>query len=763
MAQRRMKLDCELTEDMHTGSGLGRRGVVDALHAKDAAGRPVVWSTTLAGLLRNEADALHALGHRLATPERIRHLFGREGEGGRGHLVARSLHFDGPAPRFSAVAQTAREVGSRRPLDDTLRVTERSHAGLTASAELRCDGSGDDWRLLQLCLRRLHSVGGGKTRGQGRVRITQGPVEDLAPPGPAEIGPGTQVRGAGRLRLVVENLEPLCFPRTAVPGNLLLGEGHLPGPAVLGALLWALRGDGSPEAAAEVEALAGGGALEVTAGYPLPPELLADGAAPLAALQVSPVPASAERCSEGREGPSAERLPWWARGSPRPARWLEDPELEHDRLLEPPRETGPFELDDGSRQGFDRIREESYLASANGVDWYEAAPRFTTLMRNRTPVNRLARTADSRREVVRAADVESDTGDLFSETALREGQLFLVDVRLADAAAAGRFLRVAGGLLARDPDRRRWLRLGRGGRPAIVRRWEWLPEAPAAGGDGRLAEWDGRPAFSVTLTSDAILRGDDLLFRDELSAADLAREAGAPCAGCAVEPSRSAVSACEVRGFSTAAGTRRQTALALLRGSAVLVTADSEAELRPLFEGLRRLERSGRGIGERTQEGFGRLAVNSTVHRAPEPAPAGGPESTPAAPGGPADWREGVLKRVLAEAVPALAGILPAPGEEDRGAFPSRNQWQELRHRVEPAPSDAELEAVLEGLVAHSARHAGRSWGRELQVAGKRRPLVEWLQASALELGELHERKTYLEHVCRWVVQRLANERGARS
>ncbi len=103
---------CELLEDMHCGSGLGFLGVVDDRHARDAKGQPVVWDSTLAGLLRDQADALQALGHPVATPERIRRLFGAEGPNARGVLVTRSLHFhpkgdDADRPAFLEVTSTA--------------------------------------------------------------------------------------------------------------------------------------------------------------------------------------------------------------------------------------------------------------------------------------------------------------------------------------------------------------------------------------------------------------------------------------------------------------------------------------------------------------------------------------------------------------------------------------------------------------------------------------------------------------------------------
>ena len=43
----------ELLEDMHSGSGVGRLGLIDATQARDGNGKqPIVWASTLRGLLR---------------------------------------------------------------------------------------------------------------------------------------------------------------------------------------------------------------------------------------------------------------------------------------------------------------------------------------------------------------------------------------------------------------------------------------------------------------------------------------------------------------------------------------------------------------------------------------------------------------------------------------------------------------------------------------------------------------------------------------
>lgn len=153
-----------------------------------------MWYSMLAGLLRDAAEELRDLEDPLAQVQRIQQLFGAEGADARSAVVCRSLHFDGdrsasPAgrtadgdPLFVNVTSTSREVHSRRPIEETLRTIEYAKAGLTAPGELRFRGDDQDGQLRERCLRRLVALGGGRTRGAGRIRLSPPCVEPLPEP-----------------------------------------------------------------------------------------------------------------------------------------------------------------------------------------------------------------------------------------------------------------------------------------------------------------------------------------------------------------------------------------------------------------------------------------------------------------------------------------------------------------------------------------------------------------------------------------------------
>ena len=68
--------------------------------------------------------------------------------------------------------------------------------------------------------------------------------------------------------------------------------------------------------------------------------------------------------------------------------------------------------------------------------------------------------------------VGSQDDALFSQQVLLNGQRFLVDLRLETAQDAERFLKTSSPLWQPAGQDRSWLRLGRGGRPVLVKDWK---------------------------------------------------------------------------------------------------------------------------------------------------------------------------------------------------------------------------------------------------------------------------------------------------
>src|SRR5438874_1707183 len=120
----------ELLEDMHTGTGVGRLGIVDDTQSRNQQGDPVVWASTLRGLLREAGDDYLLMRKAVEADvtnqrELLDKLLGKDGNA-PGRAIVRSLTLDskkdqGEYPKFTVWNSTAREVHSRRPDDGTLR------------------------------------------------------------------------------------------------------------------------------------------------------------------------------------------------------------------------------------------------------------------------------------------------------------------------------------------------------------------------------------------------------------------------------------------------------------------------------------------------------------------------------------------------------------------------------------------------------------------------------------------------------------------
>lgn len=822
--RRRLRFDVSLLEDLHSGSGLGWLGQIDDTHARDAVGRPVVWSSTVAGVLRDMADELRELGHSLATGDagklRIQRLFGSEGEDARSSLVARSWHFGAVDPdieAFHVVTSTAREVNSRRPLDQTLRSIEMAASGQKASAvELRFHGDNEDEKLLSLCVKRLSNVGGGKTRGAGLVQISVPTITPLP-----KITPITRPTGYRRLRVLIRLLEPVCIPATAFPGNVIPCETFLPGPALRGAWLSGLANLGVAES--QVDAFATT-TVQFTNGYFVnDASLTTQGqATPLQELIAQPLPLTAQSAKATEQRYLEENQtwsmssPWWASMEDAHSAWLNNLNRERDQF-HPALGAGA----ETSGTKFKRIKTEDVLASADGgKTLYRVRPAQRVLLRNRSPVARLERTWDSRRPAAQSSELTTEQGrkgDLFATTVFSENQHFLAEIQFTTDAEADEFCKSASPFLAGQGQNAEataeWLRLGRGGRPVVVERWEWVTNLEPK------SLQDDAPDFVVTLTSDLIARGDDLTFCSRLDALLLARLARVTgnCNGLVLHDG--ATETRVVRGFNTAAGTFRSPALAIKRGSAWRVTGSDSTALKTLFEELAKIESKGQGLGERVEEGFGRFSLNDSSHgfvwqkrswtaatsttaavskpaavaSPPKPTVAGTPQrpspssgkkeiktlsSSPprraaevhqqptvghAAP--PASSRSPVAQ-ARADRETAIQNVLKLIGDmeladklnrhEFRQQFPARGQWQNLRHDAETPNRDGQKETASELLNRRDNQNQG---GTPWKVAVKGGPLIDQLKKVLKDLPKTAQRRTFLIYFSQWVVVRLDQQR----
>jgi hypothetical protein len=744
MSERRIVFRCILREDMHSGSGLGWLGLTDDRQARDARGRPVVWASTLIGLLRDIADELTALGHPLATAARVRRLFGTEGAEARSSVAAVGLHFgrepvEADMPIFLDITSTAREVHSRRPLDDTLRTIELAAAGLTATGQVRFRGDEDDQKLVELCLRRLASIGGGKTRGVGQIQLHD--IRMMQALLPQTVEPYSQ--GPCRLRLLLQNLEPLCLAATGFPGNIITCESYLPGQALRGAFLTGLTESGASEA--DMRELARPDLVQFGNGYYVP-EKRED----LRLLSSIPLPLTAEEAKPTERKADMAAGPWWCQPLPAGSGWLADPERERDLLsmAEPSQEGDPLEADSAK---FKRIKAEDYLVRYGSGPLRRVRPALDTIMRNRTPVARAGRLEDSRRPHANADDLRQERGDLFSQSVLVEDQFFLADIRFETARAAQLFADKAALFLGGPVEERSWLRLGRGGRPVRVEAWQWLDDETSHSLE------QGADAFTLTLASDLIARRDDLAFWMTLDGETLKSLTGldVDTGLLTVNQERSVSEIRVVHGFNTAAGTRRNPAVAIKRGSAFLIRSSHSshpAALQAVFRVLAEREAKGQGLGERQEEGFGRFVLNHQAHRQPATGQVQAQGSSHQPTADESERRRAERENAIARVLDAVEQLRMAEVCQGK-AFPSRSQWQRLRHDVEVIKKQEELDNLIGTLSSHAGTLSGKMWSC-LCPPRNGKPLIEELDRHR-KIGSLAAQRTFLMYFARWVVAQL--------
>ena len=177
-ACRRLSVHVTVLEDLHSGTGTGATAEIDALQARDAHGAPVIWSSHFRGVLRQIAEDLVQDGTGAIEPDSIQALFGAPGSGARARAVFTSLrHVPGTGiadgTPFITWHTTARASATNRcPAEDTLRAVEFVRAG--AEFVGLVDLPASLVRDLRVILGRCISLGSGRTRGQGTIKVVVG-------------------------------------------------------------------------------------------------------------------------------------------------------------------------------------------------------------------------------------------------------------------------------------------------------------------------------------------------------------------------------------------------------------------------------------------------------------------------------------------------------------------------------------------------------------------------------------------------------------
>jgi hypothetical protein len=282
----RYSLAAELLSDAHFGSGSGGGGI-DSLIARDRLDRPVIWASHVEGVLRDAA-------RRLRGDQEAQAFFGRAGgdyaRGDRQRAVFTSLYAK-KSLKCHIWSSTAREAfHNRAPKVDTLRVVEYVPKGTMLVGEVELPAR--DVPTLQRLVQEVDALGGGRSTGAGRVKLSLSAVTAT-----------TRNTGVAmeRLVLLLKNRDPLSITATATLDNLIPSLAFVPGRALLGSIASWLIAEGDRHTAS----LLTSGKVLVSDALPLP-------AAPatLNGLEVLPSPLSLQS-----EKPAASEVPWWAQST----------------------------------------------------------------------------------------------------------------------------------------------------------------------------------------------------------------------------------------------------------------------------------------------------------------------------------------------------------------------------------------------------------------------------------------------------------------
>lgn len=343
------------------------------------------------------------------------------------------------------------------------------------------------------------------------------------------------------LRLMLKNLEPLCLPATGSPGNLIHSQSFIRGRTLKGALAgWLYENDlADAEMFAVLERTIVNDALPLPASYKNVARVLP---IPLSVMNVKPVAGNTQ-------------LPWWAM-----------PTAQHQHADELGKSLQQY-LDSGEKRK--RPKPHEYICQAKeGDTWLRFSPELSVRMRN---------------------DVSNR--ELFTQEEIAENTYFQLELTFASKEDRRLLTKQLSQLLSGMD----WLGLGRGRIPVQVTSYECSDEQSCCTYE------KGEDAWTLTLLSDAVVRGPYLGFVEDLSIeclcdlANIEKQDGWHIVDRYVATE-------SVHGFNGISGLQRPPVLALRRGSCWQVKGEGVGKLALALSELKML-------GEYTNEGFGKFAI----------------------------------------------------------------------------------------------------------------------------------------------------------
>lgn len=724
--------DVELLEDMHSGSGLGLLGIIDDMHSRDANGFPVVWGTTLKGVMREKAEELFELLPEKYPESKIVSIFGTESSMTRSGLICKSLHFDdffnkkNSGECYQINFSTSREVHSRSALDKTLRCMEMATAGLKSKGHLQLYGTIEDCEIVKSVLKRVTNIGGRRTRGWGQVRISNISIKSLKPQA-QKTDKSNKNNQCQCYRIFLKTVNPVCCADSGYSGNQINTQKFISGARIRGALL-ASMSEAFPDKKDFLSIIVNESLVKFSNAYPLPQNFsVEDMKSP---LKIFPMPLSACEKKENEEtvvDSKLKDLPWWADLTSLPY-WMPKKNGNQSDLM----------MNDDSQESaflnLKRVKSEDFLIfdlSDKNIAPLRYSPQTVTLLKNRVPVSRNNRKRDLRRLHLKDAQTD-EKGDLFSIECLSENQFFMAEIFLNEENQE--FLAMLKGSINNG-----WIRIGRGGQPLeiceVIQRQEK---------ESHFLEQSNQDHFFITLESDTILRDSMLNFKNSLEISDIVTFCSMPELTNEIEEIENCLSeTIMIRGFNSKTKSFEPAKIAIKRGSVFRVRCKNETSATRLAQTLAQKAFLGIGFGEQQETGFGRFFVNFPCHfdnkwserlwieRFNQNLSVD-------------NWKEKIASKAISE-VKKNAKTLNKI---------SKSHWNFFRSRAKFFSAPEDTEAFLCELERQAAKKAGKDWQTKIEgqvVTDYIRTILEKYSS------EFEQQKFFIEIFIRRL---LANSKG---
>lgn len=643
-------LTIELLEDLHLGTGLGR-GDIDSTQQRDKKGKPVIPATHIKGLLKQTALDLHQLAPDYLTKETIHLLFGYKAHQ-QGQLKLTSAYLEQNSCETLTWGST--KIGDKGIAEEgSLRQVEYIPAGEKFTLEINLPKQHQDLlETLELIIGRCTHLGASRNRGQGLVHWT---IKSQPPARKHRLKQPNHF--PARLRLLIKNLEPLCFASTAHPGNLITTESFIPSKALCGSMVAQCLKSGHKELAQSLlePTLSWGNGYALPSGFEIKNNL--------AKLQILPIPLSMGSLKTPKGLQGSKNHPWWAfkadfinlgeRGG-----------VDQLTLKENKKDTN------NEREKLKRPAANELVFSAGGRLWQRYKPQIMERLRNQVP-----------------SEQNNFQQSLFSNEEIAEDTYFLADLVVTNKEQANALTK------ALDIIGTQWLQLGRGGRPAIIDQATWLKDhssvKPKKPGN----------SFNLLLESELVVRDRYGNFYDRLDEEALLKLAGiTENLDIEIADRKNFSEGKMLFGFNASTGLPSQAVQAIKAGSAIKIIGKDAPKLFDAFK-------QKICLGEYTHLGCGRFRLNNV----PEPTkPNLNPKISPAP--SKQSQREQQREQLCSEAKELATQITYFNRPKKKEDKPSASQWGEFRNLVQAAKSPAELQKTLNRFSAASKKQGGKAW-----------------------------------------------------